>query len=169
MMKQAAVDNFCIFDLNEVNLHAYCCFQVCSRFGGKQGGAMDLHELSFAKIIILRDDIAEVMINHGVTMDMAMVGQYHDFLLSHLRAPFSLLVNKVNPYTYDFDAQEKLATLKEIKAMAVIAYNRVTEITTETLASYPRNVKWNLRIFSNRDEALAWLLSVQGQDSQSPP
>jgi len=126
---------------------------------------MDLHDLPFAKIIILRDDIAEVMINDGVKMDMAMVEQYHDFLLSHLRAPFSLLVNKVNSYTYDFDAQEKLATLTEIKAMAVVAYNRVTAITTETLASYPRNVKWNLRIFSNRDEALAWLLSEQETDN----
>ena len=122
---------------------------------------MDLNELPFGKIIILRDDIAEVMINDGVIMDMAMVEQYHDFLLSHLRAPFSILVNKINSYTYDFDAQEKLATLKEINAMAVVAYNPVTEITTEILASYPRNVKWNLRIFSNRDDALTWLLSEQ--------
>lgn len=122
---------------------------------------MDLHVLPFAKIIILRDDIAEVMINDGVKMDMAMVEQYHDFLLSHLRAPFSLLINKVNSYTYDFQAQEKLATLKEINAMAVVAYNRVTEITTETLASYPRDVKWNLEIFPNRDDALEWLISEQ--------
>jgi len=122
---------------------------------------MDLHELPFAKIIILREDIAEVMINEGVRMDAAMVETYHDFLLSHLRAPFSLLINKINSYTYDFQAQEKLATLKEIYAMAVVAYNRVTRITTETLASYPRDVKWNLKIFSNRDEALAWLISQQ--------
>ena len=124
---------------------------------------MDLHELPFAKIIILRDDIAEVMINDGVRMNEEMVEQYHDFLLSHLRAPFSLLINKINSYTYDFHAQEKLATLKEINAMAVVAYNRVTKITTETLASYPRDVKWNLEIFSNRDDALAWLLSEQGK------
>jgi hypothetical protein len=123
---------------------------------------MDLHELPFAKIIVLRDDIAEVMINDGVRMNQEMVEQYHDFLLSHLRAPFSLLINKINSYTYDFHAQEKLATLKEINSMAVVAYNRVTKITTETLASYPRDVKWNLRIFSNRDDALTWLLSEQG-------
>jgi len=122
---------------------------------------MDLHELPFAKIIILRDDIAEVMINDGVKMDVEMVEQYHDFLLSHLRAPFSLLINKVNAYTYDFEAQEKLAILKEINAMAVVAYNRVTKITTETLASYPRDVQWNLEIFPNRDEALEWLISQQ--------
>lgn len=122
---------------------------------------MDLHELYFAKIIILRDDIAEVMINDGISMNAEMVEQYHAFLLAHLQAPFSLLINKVNSYTYDFQAQEKLATLNEINAMAVVAYNRVTEITTQTLASYPRDVEWNLSIFSNRDEALAWLVSEQ--------
>jgi len=122
---------------------------------------MDLYELPFAKIIILHDDIAEVMVNDGIKMDAEMVQQYHDFLLSHLQAPFSLLINKVNAYTYDFQAQEKLATLKEINAMAVVAYNRVTKITTENLASFPRDVKWNLKIFSNRDEALVWLISQQ--------
>ena len=45
--------------------------------------------------------------------------------------------------------------------MAVVAYNRVTEIVTETLASYPRDVQWKLEIFSNRDEALEWLLAQQ--------
>lgn len=122
---------------------------------------MDLYELSFAKIIILRDDIAEVMINDGVQMDADMVAKYHEFLLTHLRTPFSLLINKINSYTYNFEAQEKLATLKEINAMAVVAYNRITRITTETLASFPRDVKWNLRIFSNREEALSWLQSQQ--------
>lgn len=126
---------------------------------------MDLHVLPFAKIIILQKDIAEVMINDGVEMDTKMVDQYHDFLLSHLHPPFSLLINKVNSYTYDFQAQIHLATLKEINAMAVIAYNRITKITTESLASYPRSEKWNLRVFSNRDEALTWLLAEQKQTS----
>jgi hypothetical protein len=119
---------------------------------------MDLYELPFAKIIILQENIAEVMINDEVKMDLEMVEHYHEFLLSHLRSPFSLLINKINSYTYDFDAQLKLATLKEINVMAVVAYDRITRITTETLASYPRSEKWNLKVFSNRDEALNWLL-----------
>lgn len=126
---------------------------------------MDLYELPYAKIIILQDDIAEVMINDSIVMDVAMVEHYHAFLLSHLRSPFSLLINKVNSYTYDFAAQIKLATLEEINAMAVVAYNRITEITTESLASYPRSKKWNLKIFLKREEALAWLLSENNNSS----
>ena len=122
---------------------------------------MELHELPFAKIIILEDNLAEVVIDEGVIMNVEMVDQYHDFLLSHLRVPFSLLINKVNSYTYDFDAQNKLATLKEIQAMAVVAYTRITELTTDALASQPREVEWNLKIFNNRDEALAWLNNQQ--------
>lgn len=124
---------------------------------------MDLYELPFAKIIILQEDIAEVLINDGVEMNSKMVDQYHEFLLSHLTAPFSLLVNKVNSYSYDFHAQQELATLKEINAMAVVAYNRVTKMTTESLLSVPREEKWNLHIFSNRDAALTWLLAEQGK------
>ena len=117
-----------------------------------------LHELSFAKIILLSDSIAEVIINDNVEMTLEMVTQYHDFLLSHLVSPFSLLINKVNTYTYDFEAQINLATLKEINAMAVVAYTRTTKISTEYLkSSVPRPVEWNLNIYSNRDDALNWL------------
>ena len=126
---------------------------------------MELHELPYAKIIILQDDMAEVIVDGEIVMDEAMVEHYHGFLLSHLNAPFSLLINKVNSYTYDFNAQLKLATLEEINAMAVIAYNRITKNTTELLASYPRSKKWNLKVFSNRDEAMYWLISEQKKSS----
>lgn len=122
---------------------------------------MNLYELPFAKIIILDENIAEVIINEAIVMDSHMVDEYHEFLLSHLNAPFSLLVNKVNSYTYDFSAQTKLANLEEINVMAVVAYNRITKITTESLASYPRNKQWNLKVFSNRRDALEWLLFEQ--------
>jgi len=122
---------------------------------------MNLYELSYAKIIVLQDDIAEVIINDAVVMNAVMVEQYHEFLRSILTSPFSLLINKINAYTYDFDAQLELATIAEINAMAVVAYNRITELTTESLASYPRSKKWNLQIFMNRNDALAWLLLEQ--------
>jgi hypothetical protein len=94
---------------------------------------MNVHELSFSKIILLSESIAEVIINEGVELDEKMVEQYHEFLLSHLIAPFSLLINKVNSYSYNFGAQINLAI------------------------AVPRSVEWNLKVFSNRDKALGWL------------
>ena len=119
---------------------------------------MDLHELRFGKIILLSNNIAEVIINDGVEMNEAMVNEYHEFLIAHLHAPFSLLINKINSYSYDFAAQLSLATIKQIKAMAVVSYDRITKHATESLVATPRKVKWNIQIFSNREAALQWLI-----------
>lgn len=59
-------------------------------------------------------------------MDFEMVETNHSFLLSHLTPPFSLLVNKINSYSYNFEAQEQLATLREINYMVVVSYHRTT-------------------------------------------
>ncbi len=122
---------------------------------------MSHYTLDFGEIIILQDDIAEVIIHEGIEMDDAIVDQYHAFLLTHLQSPFSLLINKINAYTYTFSAQLKLASLPQIHAMAVVAYNRVTEMTTESLSNMPRECSWNLKVFNNKDVALDWLKSEQ--------
>jgi len=80
---------------------------------------MKLYELSFAKIIILRDDIAEVIVNDGIEMNMLMFEEYHNFLLSNLKAPFSLLINKVNSYSYNAEVLKNLAELTEINVKIV--------------------------------------------------
>ena len=122
---------------------------------------MNSHQLAFAQINIIQDDIAEVIVNDGIEMTLEMVEQYHDFLQSHLVSPYSLLINKINQYTYDFDAQMKLATLEEINVMAVVAYNQTTNLTTQALAAMPRNKNWNLSIFPDREQALLWLRTQQ--------
>jgi hypothetical protein len=79
---------------------------------------MEVHNLDFARIVLLRDDIAEMIVNQNVEMDSAMIDAYHAFLVGHLRAPFSLLINKINTYSYTFEAQRKLVAIPEINAMA---------------------------------------------------
>jgi len=122
---------------------------------------MESYHLPFAEIIILRADIAEIKINDGIEMDIVMVKQYHEFLLAHLSAPFSLLINKVNAYTYSFDAQLELATLEEIKAMAVVTYSKNSSTTTQYLSTLPRKISWNMSQFPNRQKALQWLEQQQ--------
>lgn len=118
---------------------------------------MEIHQLSFGKIYLLSHQLAEVIVNDGVEMNMDMVNEYHDFLRQHLSAPFSLLINKLNKYSYTFEAQQHLATLPEIKAMAVVAYNHPTELATEILKDVPRKIEWNMKIFPEPDSALSWL------------
>ncbi|TSA49673.1 MAG: hypothetical protein D4R48_02985 [Nitrosomonadales bacterium] len=120
---------------------------------------MELHDLGFLKAIKIKDDLAEFIVNDGVEFDLPMVDVYHNWITTHLTAPCLVLVNKMNAYTYTFEAQRIIGTLPAIKAVAFVVYNRVSEITTNNLAAMPRDIAWNKKIFDNREEAIAWLES----------
>ncbi|WP_019615177.1 hypothetical protein [Psychromonas ossibalaenae] len=122
---------------------------------------MNLYDLSFVKIILLRDDIAEVIVNDRIEVNVEMVKQTHAFLLSHLTQPFSLLINKLNSYSYTFEAQMEITSLPEINVLAVVSYNNFSTVSTHYLHSLTRDNNWNLHIFSQRDEALAFLEKAQ--------
>jgi len=122
---------------------------------------MNHHSLGFGQIIILQPDIAEVIIDDGIEMDEHMVDDYHNFLVNHLVAPFSILVNKIHSYTYTFEAQLKLGTIPQIHSMAVITYSHISEVATHSLNSIPRATPWNLRTFKEREQALNWLKQIQ--------
>ena len=122
---------------------------------------MQVYELDFGKIIAVDNSLAEVIINDGVEIDDKIVEQYHDFLVAHFIAPFSLLINKINSYTYTFSAQRSLATIPQIHAMAVIAYSDVSKTATEALIEAPRQKEWNIEIFNDRNSALNWLAANQ--------
>ena len=121
---------------------------------------MTVHKLSFGEITLLKPDLAEVIIGSGVEMDLQMVNEYHEFLLTHLENPFNLLINKIHRYSYTFEAQQHLATLPEINLMAVVAYNSMTEKSTKSPISIPRAMPWNIQIFKERKTAFDWLESL---------
>ncbi|WP_178987644.1 DUF7793 family protein [Winogradskyella schleiferi] len=118
---------------------------------------MKTYKLSFGEIIILKDNLAEVIINDEVLMDLEMVREYHEFLLTHLEAPFSLLVNKKYAYAYTFKAQMVIASLKEIKAMAVVVEGFNAKVSTNFLISMNKSNNWNIKTFRLRDDAINWL------------
>lgn len=118
---------------------------------------MKSHRLSFGEIIILKDNLAEVIINEGVLMDIKIVEDYHQFLLTHLKAPFSLLINKRYPYAYTFDAQKKIADLVEINLMAVVVEGFNAKKSTEFLIAINQPSNWNIQTFASREKALAWI------------
>ena len=122
---------------------------------------MEVHNLSFVRCIILREDIAEIIVNEAVEVNLDMVDEVHEFLISNLKAPFSVLVNKINRYTYSFEAQLKVGSIKEINAQALLIHNKTTEVTTKYFAELPREIPWKYRVFSDRIEAFDWLISEQ--------
>jgi hypothetical protein len=120
---------------------------------------MDVSELSFVKITRLKDDVIEVEVFDGVEIDLAMIEEYHQWILHNLKHPCYILVDKVHDYTYSFAAQRVLSTLAEIRAIAILVHSRTSELATQALIKVPKERPWNSRIFHSRQEALDWLES----------
>ena len=118
---------------------------------------MELHKLSFCKIKKLSDSIAEVIVHEGKEVDLEMVAEYHQWITENLSAPCGLLINKVNKYAYAFEAQLKIADLPKIRAVAVIAYNRISAVSSLALTKLPGQEQWNIKMFSDRTDGLEWL------------
>ncbi len=125
------------------------------------------HKLSFGEITLLQADIAEVVVNEGVELNLELVGEYHDFLIEEMRHPFSLLINILNYYSYNFEAQQLIGSLSQINAIAVVAYNKITENVMKTIITVPKEIPWNIKIFKEREAALKWLVDMQRLSNKS--
>ncbi|WCO02394.1 hypothetical protein [Psychroserpens ponticola] len=121
----------------------------------------NVYKLSFGTIIIINNQLAEVIIDEEVEMNVELVDTYHDFLLSHLRAPFSLLINKKFSYSYTFEAQKIIANIEEIDYMAVLVGTLGSTLATKTIISLKD--RENIKIFVTREEALTWLSDQQNK------
>ncbi|WP_406684525.1 hypothetical protein N1F78_02035 [Seonamhaeicola sp. MEBiC1930] len=121
---------------------------------------MKSYKLTFGEIIILNESLAEVIVNEGVEMDEALVIEFHDFLLENLTAPFSLLINRKNSYSYTFGAQRLIGRLEEIKAVAVIIATSGALMSTETLINVNKDRNWNIYVFQKREKALEWIAKI---------
>ena len=118
---------------------------------------MKKYKLSFCEITLLQDDIAEVITNEGVEINLEMVGEYHEFLLNHMKHPFSVLINRLNSYSYTFEAQQHIATLEQLNGIAVVSYRKATESTTKSLIAVNNGKSLGIKIFKDRHVALKWL------------
>ena len=128
---------------------------------------MITHKLSFAEITLLQVDIAEVVINEGVELNLELVGEYHDFLIEEMRHPFSLLINILNYYSYNFEAQQFIGSLSQINAIAVVAHDKISEDIIKTVIKVPKEIPWNIKIFKEREAALKWLEDMQRLSNKS--
>lgn len=118
---------------------------------------MKSYRLSFATIYILKKNMVEIIADEGVVMDELQVDELHDFLLSNIDSPQLLLINKKYSYTYTFKAQTILASLKEIKAVAVTHSSSGALLSTQTLIGINQDLQSKVKIFQCREQALEWL------------
>ncbi len=87
------------------------------------------------------------------------------FLLSNLDTPFSLLINKIHSYSYNFNAQRVIGDLKGLDKVSVFISDAGGLMSTETLIDMNRNSNWDIKIFREREEAVAWLMRLKKEVS----
>lgn len=72
-----------------------------------------------------------------------------------------MLVNKINTYSYTFEAQHRIPVQEMIHATGVVIYNQMAEMGTSFLSNFEKEQGWNMQMFNTRDAALAWLVDQQ--------
>ena len=121
------------------------------------------HQLSFATINILSENIAEVIVEEGVEISLEMSQEYHAFLEQKFPRAFALLINKLNRYDFSFEAKLNMASHDNLAAIAVIAYSEDGKVSAEKLAHLRQLDGWNLKVFDGlnlgRQDGLDWLIS----------
>ena len=118
---------------------------------------MKNYKMSFGTIIKLGNNLAEIIVDDGVEMNLTQVAEYHNFLLNNLTVPFYLLVNRNHSYTYTFEAQKAIVGFDKIKKLAVLLSTQGGLMSSETLFSLNTNLNWEISWFSMREDALSWL------------
>lgn len=111
------------------------------------------HQLSFASVNILSGNIIEVIINPNVEISLEMSEEYNDFLAKCFTDDFAVLVNKVHPYDYAFEAKLTVGSNENLKAIAVVYYSQESVLQAENIQQI-RSHDWNLRTFSGLE--LGW-------------
>ncbi len=115
------------------------------------------HQFSFGKVRVLRHDLAEITVNEGADINIKMVDELHELLLSLFTNSFSLLINKVNSYSTKFDALSRFGQLPVIDKIAVFAPSKMAKFSADFAANIPSSMRLDIKVFSKREDALTWL------------
>jgi hypothetical protein len=121
---------------------------------------MEVHKLSFGRVIVLESNIAEVIVDEGVNVDLDMVDEIQSCLLSIFTHSFSLLINKSNSYSTQLDALIQFGALAAINKIAIFAPNKMAKLSADFSASIPSSSVLNIQVFTNKDDAFAWLVYI---------
>lgn len=119
------------------------------------------HQLSFAKVNILNENVAEIIVEQGVEISLEMSEEYDDFLTATFANNFALLVNKVNDYDFSFEAKLSMASHENLSAIAVVTYDDEGKQSVEKVAAMRKLDGWNLKVFDGLNlgwqEGYIWL------------
>ena len=123
-----------------------------------------IFDLSFGKINIINNNIAEVLVDEGVIFTLEMCEEYDAFLLERFPEKFAILNNKIHKFSYTYEANLHIASLENLIAVAVVTYDKNSYLQSQNYKKLRLQDHWLLKEFSGfkmgREQALEWLEAV---------
>jgi len=119
------------------------------------------HRLSFGYFTLLAEDIVEVTIDEGIELSLEMIEECDVFFKAHIFGDFGMLINRINEYTYSYEAQLSIGSYHGLKAIAFVYYSNESKVLIEAVKLARAYDNWNSRVFSGLDlewqKAFQWL------------
>ena len=115
--------------------------------------------LQFCTLRLLAPDVVEVIVDERVESSETQIKEAHaafDRLTDGRRC--GALISKVHSYTYSFPAQRLLYQQPKVRALAYHAPDASRRTALASLLDVAKSeIRFPIRIFEQRDEALRWL------------
>ena len=116
---------------------------------------------SFGQINLIAPNIAEVIINENIEITLEIVDEYDALMAQHFSGSYAVLVNRINSYRFAYEALLCIGSEQNLKALAIINYNKASEQQTRDLKSVRHMDNLNIKEFSGlelgRENAIHWL------------
>jgi len=117
------------------------------------------YKLSFCKIEQLSEDIFEVTINAGATIDGKCAEEAEKFWHDLKTEPYSLLVNNKNSFSYSFLGSQTIGehSLERKTAVLIDASISKDQISMVLDLKKISGTVENRKVFQDRKKAISWL------------
>lgn len=122
---------------------------------------MNNYQLSFAKIKLLTQNLAELVVNKDTEITLEMIEELDKFYTKTFNQNFAVLINKLNQFAYSFEAKCMVGLHKNLAAVAVVSYDDIKKDVTNEILKLRAIDNLNIKIFSGLElgwqQALQWL------------
>ena len=117
------------------------------------------YKLTFCEIEQLSDDIFEVTINEGATIDEDCALEAERFWHGLRKKPYRLLVNNKNKFSYSFMGSQKIGEHSLEQLTAVLINDPISEDQMNEVLDLKKlfGNATNRKVFLDRNVAIKWL------------
>ena len=117
---------------------------------------------NFGYIRIISHNMVEITVNADIEIDLEMVEEFDNFLMAQFKDDFGLIINKINDYTFSYEAQLCILSVCKLKAVALVYYCENKKKLAPHVEARRETDKLNVKAFSGYEfghqNAHAWLI-----------